>query len=212
VLDEAARRAAVQRIASDRAFAARVSAWEVRLADLNSAYAPTPAPAAIFDAIETRLFDTEPRRSLWQKLWPAAGLRRGLALAALAAVAVLGYALLNDRLDQRPNLITTLEAPDGGLTFVAVYDPATEKLNIRQTLGQPHAQDKDFELWLILPEQQPISLGLVTAQSQDRTLPARLAAMISAGVTLAVSLEPAGGSTTGLPTGPVVAVGEIQAL
>ncbi|MEO1162117.1 MAG: anti-sigma factor, partial [Pseudomonadota bacterium] len=32
------------------------------------------------------------------------------------------------------------------------------------------------------------------------------------GITLAVSLEPAGGSPTGTPTGPVIATGKLQPL
>jgi anti-sigma-K factor RskA len=41
-------------------------------------------------------------------------------------------------------------------------------------------------------------------------LPAILAAELRRGATLAVSVEPAGGSPTGLPTGPVIAAGTFE--
>jgi len=37
-------------------------------------------------------------------------------------------------------------------------------------------------------------------------------ALFSAGGTLAISLEPAGGSPTGAPTGPVIATGKLSLL
>jgi anti-sigma-K factor RskA len=40
-------------------------------------------------------------------------------------------------------------------------------------------------------------------------LPAELAQALAEGVTLAVSVEPAAGSPTGLPTGPVIAAGKL---
>jgi anti-sigma-K factor RskA len=43
-------------------------------------------------------------------------------------------------------------------------------------------------------------------------LPADLAALVKGNATLAVSLEPPGGSTTGLPTGPVIATGKLTSL
>jgi len=43
-------------------------------------------------------------------------------------------------------------------------------------------------------------------------LPTDLAALAKKDVVLAVSLEPPGGSTTGLPTGPVIATGKLTSL
>jgi anti-sigma-K factor RskA len=69
------------------------------------------------------------------------------------------------------------------------------------------------ELWLLVPGEQPKSLGLI-----DATKPAMLAVTepmrdhMKDGMGLAVSLEPPGGSPTGQPTGPVVAQGKITSL
>jgi anti-sigma-K factor RskA len=60
---------------------------------------------------------------------------------------------------------------------------------------------KVAELWLIAPQHAPKPLGVLASSGPTvMPLPAGLA-----GSVLAVSLEPPGGSPTGLPTGPVIA-------
>ena len=68
------------------------------------------------------------------------------------------------------------------------------------------------ELWLIPAGQKPISVGLIT-RDQPTTLTLAPALLVRLGPTalLAVSVEPAGGSPTGQPTGPVIAKGAISA-
>ena len=65
-----------------------------------------------------------------------------------------------------------------------------------------------MELWLIPsgPDQRPHSLGLIQPGQPIRlTIPPDLAGRVTPDATLAVSLEPPGGSPTGQPTGPVIA-------
>jgi anti-sigma-K factor RskA len=49
-------------------------------------------------------------------------------------------------------------------------------------------------------------------QAVTLALPTELTALAKDNAVLAVSLEPAGGSTTGVPTGPVIATGKLTAL
>jgi len=57
---------------------------------------------------------------------------------------------------------------------------------------------------------QPVSLGLLPAQGAERrALTAAQRAALVGAKQLAVSLEPAGGSPTGLPTGPVLHVASL---
>ena len=61
-----------------------------------------------------------------------------------------------------------------------------------------------------LPEGlDPVSLGLMPSQNETRRLDAAQLAALAASKQVAVSLEPPGGSPTGLPTGPVLYVGAI---
>jgi anti-sigma-K factor RskA len=63
----------------------------------------------------------------------------------------------------------------------------------------------------MLPDggQQPVSLGLITThETQVVKIPQALAVKLDAALGLAMSVEPAGGSPTGLPTGPVLYAGD----
>jgi anti-sigma-K factor RskA len=71
-----------------------------------------------------------------------------------------------------------------------------------------------MELWLIpAGEARPHSLGLVQGGRPIAfDIPSDLAGRITPDATLAISLEPPGGSPTGLPTGPIVASGKLTNL
>jgi anti-sigma-K factor RskA len=67
-----------------------------------------------------------------------------------------------------------------------------------------------FELWGIAgPTAHPVPLGVIPSGGTLRL--AKLPRNIGAGATLAISIEPPGGSPTGLPTGPVVFMGTLRA-
>jgi anti-sigma-K factor RskA len=89
-------------------------------------------------------------------------------------------------------------------------DIAAEEITVRP-LGDLTLADQSYELWLVPGSSaQPRSLGLITAGS-DRTVPisAELGTAVPQAAAFAVSLEPAGGSPTGHPTGPVLYQGSI---
>ncbi len=62
--------------------------WQARLLPLTAAVTPEPAPAAVWPAIERRLWP-EPERQPW---WQALGFWR--TASALTSVAAVGFALL----------------------------------------------------------------------------------------------------------------------
>jgi anti-sigma-K factor RskA len=64
-------------------------------------------------------------------------------------------------------------------------------------------------LWLIPADGTPHSIGVMPEKTMRVTVDEKMADQFDTGVTLAVSLEPAGGSPTGLPTGPVLASGKL---
>ena len=64
------------------------------------------------------------------------------------------------------------------------------------------------ELWVIPSGGKPRSLGTMPAARQmHMRLADALAELMRQGATIAISVEPPGGSPTGAPTGPVIASG-----
>jgi anti-sigma-K factor RskA len=69
----------------------------------------------------------------------------------------------------------------------------------------------DFELWAIEGQAKPVSLGVIPAGKTIRVrISPEIGKLLANGGTLAISLEAPGGSPTGQPTGPVVAVGGLN--
>ena len=182
------------RAKADPAFAARVMAWETRLAPMNDGFAPTPAPN-VMPGIEARLFPKEAK--------PKRGLSWGFLGGALSA-AVLGVVVMmsDSGPPQGPMLTATLTEAAQPLSFAARFDQDAKTLTLIRTAGAPPAAGQDLQLWVIGAEGTPRSLGLVRAAEITVSAPA-----LAAGLILAVSLEPEGGSPTGLPTGPVLVTG-----
>lgn len=188
-------RAAGHRAATDGAFAARVRAWEVRLEPLNAGFPEMPAPD-LLPGVEARLFPVPApqRRSGWR--WLGAG--------SLVGALALGLVVLSPglRAPQAPVLTAELVAEDRALVLAASFDGT--RLNLRAD-GPLAGSGQDYELWVIGADGVPASLGLLQGGTLTRD------AVLQAGQVLAVSLEPAGGSPTGLPTGPVLATAELRA-
>ncbi|MCA8870147.1 MAG: anti-sigma factor [Rhodobacteraceae bacterium] len=212
VLDAPERAAADRRLLDDRQFAGRVARWQQDLAPFDAAYAEVTPPPQILGAIQARLFDRPAPHGLFRRLWSGVGFWRGVAAVSLAALALGAVITVYSPPTPGPSLVTTIAANNSDVSFVALYDSARDQLRVRQTSGTGADGDKSYELWVIPVGQKPVSLGVLAAETSKRALPADLAALIRAGATLAVTLEPLGGSPSGDPTGPVLAAGAIQAI
>jgi anti-sigma-K factor RskA len=208
VLSSAERAAAEQRFARDQGFARLVAEWEQRLAPWAAEIADVAPPHQVWDRIVGALPSQTQNPGLWQSLafWRGLSLAAGaLAAACLAALIYLGT------LTQPQPLVATIEG-DGHRHFVATIDTRRGTVAV-----VPAAFNADAtrvpELWLIPADGKPRPVGLLRAdQTVTLTLPAELAALAKGDAVLAVSLEPPGGSTTGLPTGPVIATGKLTSL
>jgi anti-sigma-K factor RskA len=208
VLSGADRAAAEQRVARDRAFALLVAEWEQRLAPWAAEIAEVAPPAQVWDRIAGALPAQAQRSSLWQSLafWRGLSLAAGtLAAACLAALIYLGP------LTQQQPLVAMIEG-DGHRHFVATIDTRRGTVAVVPAAFSADAT-RVPELWLIPADGKPRPVGLLRAdQAVTLTLPADLSALAKGNAVLAVSLEPPGGSTTGLPTGPVIATGKLTSL
>lgn len=92
--------------------------------------------------------------------------------------------------------------------LIVRVDTATDIVTIRSVAAETPA-DRVLELWYIAAGQAPRSIGLLDRQETRAALPAVARSGDIAGATLAVSVEPKGGSPTGAPTGQVVYSGKL---
>lgn len=107
-------------------------------------------------------------------------------------------------------LVAALAPKGGAIRFAASFNKRTRQIVVIK-VGEQEAEGKDFDLWLIEGNKPPASLGLVDGKGlKAPAVPAKLQAAFAEGATLAISVEPKGGSTTGAPTGPVIATGPVQ--
>jgi anti-sigma-K factor RskA len=186
-----------------------VKAWEARLAGLEPRLGQVTPPATVWRGIETRL---QLRRQ------PAT---RWLALAAsLILFTVIGFYVLRQP-PAPPALAATQQAviQENAQTIYWRVELLgdNQELAVQVQAAHPLETGKSLELWVLpapgVNNGQPVSLGLLPASGTERrALTAAQRAALTGARQLAVSLEPAGGSPTGLPTGPVLHVASLAAV
>lgn len=174
---------------------------------------PETPPRRVWDAIQAELKrEAPPQQSFWEKI----GFWRPLAMVstalALALILYVGYA----QQDRVPAGQFYGYLQDTGVepAFFVRLDKAKGSLQIKAIKPAPLGADQDLELWMLPGEgKSPISLGLLPGGGEKTLVlaPDKLQILLSSSG-LAVSLEPKGGSTTGLPTGPIMYQGTLQAI
>ncbi len=213
LLDAEAQAACRLREAREPEFAALVARWQADCASFDAEFAPVPPPRAVWGRIEARLWGT--RGSRGGRMWRSAGLWRGLA--ATAALAAVWFAFLappprvnvEPVAPQQARLISALASAESAVALTALLEPQAAVLSITRTAGEP-APGRTLELWLIEGDAAPVSLGVLPDAERARVpLSGAIADRIAAGAVLAISDEPEGGSTTGAPTGAVLATGAL---
>jgi anti-sigma-K factor RskA len=172
-----------------------VLGWEKQLAPLARAVPAVEPPPRVWERIETATGARSARPARGAGIWPALA-------AGLAALAVLFGVLY---LGQRPEAAQYVAVIADQATPIWVVQGFTEELRVNTVNDRPIPAANSYELWMLPDGAAPVSLGLLPATG-DTTLPldAQALAVLAQTMTLAVSLEPAGGSPTGAPTGPVL--------
>lgn len=223
LLDGPTRGKAEARMRDDKAFAEEVERWQARIAPLFDQMAPVAPPSSSWESLAARLggggqvaandnvVALEHRLRVWRGFTAGAA-----ALAAVCVAALVLRSPLPPPLPvapppvaapaSSPLAVAALRGDKGPAAVVAAYDRDSKSLVLTPTAMPPMA-GHSAELWLIPAGGKPQPLGLI-----DPTRPTRMAVPAgvgAAGAALAVSIEPVGGSPTGLPTGPVIASGAL---
>lgn len=212
VLSADDRRQAGGRIEGEAAFARLVDQWEVRLSPLAAGYAEIEAPASVKAGIDRRLFSSTTRAPAERPsgLWSSLAVWRGLAAAAVAALAIYVAVPLVNPPAPHEMMVASLAAEGSEVKYMIMYDAAAGEIGLSHVAGD-RVVGKDFELWMIEGNAPPVSMGVIpVGTTMKMPVKENMRDKLAAGAVLAVSLEPAGGSPTGLPTGPVVAAGDLR--
>ncbi|WP_342162732.1 anti-sigma factor domain-containing protein [Methylobacterium sp. SD21] len=206
------RAAFARALAGDAALRALVAGWETRLAPLAVATPPVAPSPATWAGIAARTGGTPGavaggaqiiRLERAARRWRVAAMGAGALAAGLALWIAAGprpapegaqYLAVVDRGGALPALIVRVDL-GGGLVQV-------------RSLAAETPPDRSLELWYVGAGAAPRSLGLVTDASARLPVPAALRQGAEGG-SLAVSVEPKGGSPTGAPTGPVIYSGKL---
>jgi anti-sigma-K factor RskA len=178
---------------------ALVKAWEDRLAGLEPQLTPVTPPATVWRGIENKL---ELRKLQRRPAMRWVGI--AASLLVFVALAVFFTQPGQPSLTQQSSL--QADAQTIYWRVEVLGDSQELGLHVHKVHDLPPG--KAHELWA-LPEGDgaPVSLGLMPhTGDHHRVLTATQRAALAGSKQIAVSLEPAGGSPTGAPTGPVLLV------
>lgn len=235
VLDSDSRRQLERDIRRDAALRATLDAWLVRLSPLADELPVVQPPERVWTRIRRDLgfLPAAPvsvaqpgaRGGWWNSLdlWRWLGI--GASVAALALLAV-NLGVLREGVpggasapsgasassaEPAGYLVATLARTDGVAHWTATVDLRRGNMVVVPAVHPQVASGRSTELWLIPQGEKPIALGVFPADAPaSMALPPKIVAQLVTTATLAVSVEPEGGSVTGQPTGPVIASGGLR--
>ena len=208
LLEGAAQLDAERRLASDPTFAGAVEAWRVRFGAFDDTAELQPASDELWRRIEAgvpavaRRAAREP--TAWTRFWNNLAALRAVALGASFATLVLavGLGFAIRAASQQPVMVAVLL--DGNRAGAVVHTFADGRVVLVPIASIDVPPGRALEVWTLPSrERGPVSVGLM---NQARTLQLSLKDLPPPGPDqlFEITLEPATGSPTGRPTGPVL--------
>ncbi|PJZ03106.1 hypothetical protein PRCB_23860 [Pantoea rodasii] len=181
-----------RRLQQEPELAAKVANWQTMLTGLDTHLRPQTPPERVWKKITLSL----PAKTPVKRANPYVG---WLVAAGLAAFTLVSY--YNHRPDEFAPLIILGDAQQHG-QWVVSRSSDRRYLQLAPLSAVAVNADNSLQLWVIPAGKQPVSLGLLANNTATRIELNQQA--LPAGTTIAISLEPQGGSPTGQPTGPVL--------
>jgi anti-sigma-K factor RskA len=228
-MDAAARDAFAARIERDPMLARAIDAWRERLGPMTDEIPPVVPPMYLWHRVRARagipiddgIAPREPDR--W---WDRIAVWRGLTMAGLAATAACVIALVALPRTQAPavppvaqsalphplRLVATMHDGKGRNTYMAAVDDDACTLVLMPLVRDPTPGEVP-QVWLVADDGSSHSLGVGNdAPMQAMRVPVAMRPQLLAEGSLAVSMEPPGGSPTASPTGFVIGRGDLTHL
>ncbi len=182
-----------------------VRRWEDRLVYLIRDLQPVDPSPRVWRAIEQQIGVSSPAKAN-KAGWLPWALAAGLALLSIG----LWRFTTSQPAGNWQFSAQLRERPEAAIAWQVALDRQRGRIRLQAPAPPELAADRAHELWA-LPggDAAPVSLGLLPrAGVAERDLTPQQFAALTGAAKLAVSIEPAGGSPTGAPTGPVILVAE----
>ncbi|MFL9922930.1 anti-sigma factor [Herbaspirillum lusitanum] len=196
-----ARRRFEKMLSDDRALRQEVGHWQDVLATLAAPLPQKQPPERIWKAIQARIQPQKQaaKRPMWQWL-----------VGAFASLAIVITVVFNLQKTEAPIYQAALQT-DAAVTAIAINAYGND-IEVKPLAAAPTASDKSLELWIVPEKGKVISLGVVPAQGDSKriTLTPEQKSLIGNRTLLAITLEPLGGSPTGVATGPILYKGYLE--
>lgn len=217
LLDGEDRRIFAARLMHDAALDTAVARWEERLAPIDATANPVRPSDGLWPRIEQALttqqgreLASSPAAALSERLghwWNSLPLWRGMSLVGAAAVVLLavGLGAALDRARRQPVMVAVLLTDNNvAAAVVNTFADGRGELLPLQDIDVP--QGRALEIWTLWDRAVgPRSVGLI---ERARAAPLRLDNLpLGNDQLFEITVEPASGSPTGRPTGPIIAKG-----
>jgi anti-sigma-K factor RskA len=210
LLEPAQHREIEAALATNTILRSAVAFWEKQLHPLSSLAAPAEPPADLWNKIAIRL-DAAPQAGAMRWWHRPAPWRWATGAFAAAAAALLLYIALGGS-PAAPGYIAMLRSPQQRDQASWVATVGRDGLTIRTIAVASPPAGRAYELWAIAPgAATPQAIGVIPPDGVLRV--ASLPPDVRLGGTLAISVEPPGGSPDPhKPSGPVVFAGSVEPL
>lgn len=205
LMPSTARRRFESLLLDDPTLRKEVAQWQESLVGLTASLEPQPVPERVWQRILARI---EPQRLHVPEKRPFWSWMRVTAVACTLLVAVIFGVIYNrDTPAFNATLVTSNQQP--ALT-VQAFD---RYLKVEPVTVASVETGRSLELWAIPADGVPVSLGVIPDNGKGRVeLNESQRKLLGTQTTMAITLEPKGGSPSGKPTGPVLYKGQLASL
>jgi anti-sigma-K factor RskA len=202
-----------RRIATDADARRAVADWRERLLALDETATPVTPSDGLWPRIEQAVGSARPvvtgSSGFLSRLWQDVSALRWASLASAAAALVLAVLLVAQPFgrNDRPTVVAVLTAPNTSEAGAIVEAFADGRVRVVPLRAIPVPEGRTLQVWTLWDRQVgPRSVGLMPrAEARDYAtsgMPRPVDQQL-----YEITLEPAGGSPTGRPTGPILYVG-----
>jgi anti-sigma-K factor RskA len=179
--------------------------WERQLQPLAERVPAVPPRADNWQRLSQKLWPDTATTSRWSHwFWPS------WAAAATMATLLLAISLNSQLRGQSPGSpdqwVAVVQSAQAEPLWLVDANATATTVRLKNIAAPAIDTRKDYELWVLPRQGAPQSIGILPTGTVEITLhlnPAQFQALLN-NQSLAISIEPKGGSPTGLPTGPVV--------